>query len=281
MEETSLSQWLVKFIDWAGQTVELMVPRDLMPGATMTGVALLAAGLFCGIYGAHYARGILSAILGGLGFGIGVIAARSFEIAPVLGGLAGLLALASLGYYTHRLWVGVAVGMLASSIGLFVYGQESVSTVLDYRPEPVLANADTGQPEYALPTAEEQESLLNPRLLAYLDGLYQHLREVQPRLTQNTAVLSTLFMIGGFAVGVLLTRWALILSCAVIGAVLFNLSLATFADAFAPGGWTERLSMHPNATLAFVSTSLVLSILIQFRMTQQSSSASAAEKPKS
>jgi hypothetical protein len=122
---------------------------------------------------------------------------------------------------------------------------------------------------------------LNPRLLAYLDGLYQHLREIQPRLTQNTAVLSTLFMIGGFAVGVLLTRWALILSCAVIGTVLFNLSLATFADAFAPGGWTERLSLHPNATLAFISTSLVLSMLIQFRMTQQSSSASAAEKPKS
>ena len=279
MEQTSLSQWLVKFMEWAGQTVELMVPRDLMPGATMTGMALLAAGLFCGIYGAHYARGVLSAILGGIGFAIGVIAARSFGIAPVLGGLAGLLALASLGYYTHRIWVGVAVGMLASSIGLFVYGQDSVSAFLEYKGEPVIASA--GEPEYALPSAEEQESLLNPRLLAYLDGLYRHLREAQPRLTQNTAVLSTLFMIGGFAVGALLTRWALILSCAVIGTVLFNLSLATFADAFAPGGWTERLSAHPNATLAFISTCLVLSMLIQFRMTQQSSSASTAEKPKS
>ena len=280
MEETSLSQSLITFMDRAGQTVELLIPRDLMPGATMTGVALLAAGLFCGIYGAHYARGILSAILGGLGFAIGVIAARTFEIAPILGGLAGLLALASLGYYTHRLWVGVAVGMLASSIGLFIYGQDSLwPAFLDYKAEPVLA--DAGDTDYALPSAEEQETLLNPRLLAYLDGFYQHLRKVQPQLTQNTAVLSTLFMIGGFAVGVLLTRWALILSCAAIGTVLFNLSLATFADAFAPGGWTERLSLHPNATLAFISTCLVLSMLIQFRMTQQSSSTSTAEKPKS
>ncbi len=280
MEETSLSQWLVKFMDWAGQTVELMVPRDLMPGATMTGVALLAAGLFCGIYGAHYARGILSAILGGLGFAIGVIAARTFGIAPILGGLAGLLALASLGYYSHRLWVGVGVGLLASSIGLFVYGQDSVwPAFIEYKGESVLT--EPGDFEYALPSAEQQETVLNPRLLAYLDGFYQHLREIQPQLTRNTAVLSTLFMIGGFAVGVLLTRWALILSCAVIGAVLFNLSLATFADAFAPGGWTERLSLHPNATLAFISTTLVLSMLIQFRMTQQSSSASTAEKPKS
>ena len=280
MEETSLSQLLVTFMDRAGQTVELLIPRDLMPGATMTGVALLAAGLFCGIYGAYYARGILSAILGGIGFAVGVIAARTFEIAPILGGLAGLLALASLGYYSHRLWVGVGVGLLASSIGLFVYGQDSVlPVVLDYEPEPVLA--DTGDFEYALPSVEEQQTILNPRFLAYWEGLLQHLREVKPHLTQNTAVLSTLFMIGGFAVGVLLTRWALILSCAVIGAVLFNLSLATFADAFAPGGWTERLSLHPNATLAFISTSLVLSMLIQFRMTQQSSSASTAEKPKS
>ncbi len=280
MEETSLSQWLIKFMEWAGQTVELMVPRDLMPGATMTGMALLAAGLFCGIYGAHYARGILSAILGGLGFAIGVIAARSFGIAPVLGGLVGLMALASLGYYTHRLWVGVGVGLLASSIGLFVYGQDSIwPAFLDYKAEPILA--DAGDSGYALPSAEEQESMLNPRLLAYLDGFYQHLREVQPQLTKNTAVLSTLFMIGGFAVGVLLTRWALIVSCAVIGAVLFNLSLATFADAFAPGDWTQRLALHPNATLAFISTSLVLSMLIQFRMTQQSSSASTSEKPKS
>ncbi len=280
MEETSLSQWFVTFMDRAGQTVELLIPRDLMPGATMTGVALLAAGLFCGIYGAHYARGILSAILGGIGFAVGVIAAQTFGLAPILGGLAGLLALASLGYYTHRLWVGVGVGLLASSIGLFVYGQDSVwPAFIDYKAEPVLANA--GDSEYALPSAEQQTTVLNPRLLAYLDGFYQHLREVQPHLTQNTAVLSMLFMIGGFAVGVLLTRWALILSCAVIGAILFNLSLATFADAFAPGGWTERLSMHPNAILAFISTSLVLSMLIQFRMTQQSSSASTAEKPKS
>ncbi|MCH8053095.1 MAG: hypothetical protein IH895_03470 [Planctomycetes bacterium] len=280
MEQTSLSQWFVTFMDRAGQTVELLIPRDLMPGATMTGVALLAAGLFCGIYGAHYARGILSAILGGLGFAIGVIAARTFEIAPILGGLAGLLALASLGYYSHRLWVGVGVGLLASSIGLFVYGQDSVwPAFIEYKAEPVLT--EPGDFEYALPSAEQQETVLNPRLLAYLDGFYQHLREIQPQLTRNTAVLSTLFMIGGFAVGVLLTRWALILSCAVIGAVLFNLSLATFADAFAPGGWTERLSLHPNATLAFISTTLVLSMLIQFRMTQQSSSASTAEKPKS
>ena len=280
MEETSVSQWLVTFMDRAGQTVELLIPRDLMPGATMTGVALLAAGLFCGIYGAHYARGILSAILGGIGFAVGVIAARTFELAPILGGLTGLLALASLGYYTHRLWVGVGVGLLASTIGLFVYGQDSVwPAFIDYEAEPMFASA--GDAEYALPSAEEQTTVLNPRLLAYLDGFYQHLREVQPHLTQNTAVLSLLFMIGGFAVGVLLTRWALIMSCAVIGAVLFNLSLATFADAFAPGGWTERLSMHPNATLAFVATSLVLSMLIQFRMTQQSASASTSEKPKS
>ena len=280
MEQTSLSQWFVTFMDRAGQTVELLIPRDLMPGATMTGVALLAAGLFCGIYGAHYARGILSAILGGLGFAIGVIAARTFGIAPILGGLAGLLALASLGYYSHRLWVGVGVGLLASSIGLFVYGQDSIwPAFIEYKAEPVLT--EPGDFEYALPSAEQQETVLNPRLLAYLEGFYQHLREIQPQLTRNTAVLSTMCMIGGFAVGALLTRWALILSCAVIGTVLFNLSLATFADAFAPGGWTERLSAHPNATLAFISTCLVLSMLIQFRMTQQSSSASTAEKPKS
>ena len=280
MEQTSLSQWFVTFMDRAGQTVELLIPRDLMPGATMTGVALLAAGLFCGIYGAHYARGILSAILGGLGFAIGVIAARTFGIAPILGGLAGLLALASLGYYSHRLWVGVGVGLLASSIGLFVYGQDSIwPAFIEYKAEPVLT--EPGDFESALPSAEQQETVLNPRLLAYLDGFYQHLREIQPQLTRNTAVLSTMCMIGGFAVGVLLTRWSLILSCAVIGTVLFNLSLATFADAFAPGGWTERLSLHPNATVAFISTCLVLSMLIQFRMTQQSSSATTAEKPKS
>jgi len=264
---------------WADRTVQFMVPPDLIPGAMMTGVALLAAGLFCGIYGAHYARGIMSAILGGLGFGIGVIAARSFGLAPILGGLTGLLALASLGYYTHRLWVGIGVGMLASSIGLCVYGQDTGLAILDYDPGSVLV--EPGEPEYTLRSADEQKTLLYPRVRDYLKGLSQHLREVQPQLTQNTAVLSLLFMIGGIAVGVFLTRWALIMSCAVIGAGLFNLSLATFADAFAPGGWTERLSTHPNATLAFVSTSLVLSMLIQFRMTQQSSSASAAEKPKS
>jgi hypothetical protein len=210
-----------------------------------------------------------------------MIAAKAFELEPILGGLAGLLALASLGYYTHRLWVGVGVGMLASSIGLFVYGQDSVwPEFLDYKSEPVLAEQAAIESDYTLPSAEKQQSLVNPRLMAYLEGFYRHLREVQPKITQNTAVLSTLFMIGGFAVGVMLTRWALIASCAVIGAVLFNLSLATFADALAPGGWTERLAMHPNATLAFISTSLVLSMLIQFRMTQQSSSASSAEKPK-
>ncbi len=280
MDETTLSEGLMIFMDRARQTLEWMVPPDLMPGAGLAGLILLAAGLFSGIFGVHYSRGILSAILGGLGFAIGFIAAGVFEIAPILGGLAGLLALASLGYYTHRLWVGAAVGLLASSIGLFAYGHDSVwPAFLDYEPNPAMI--DQGEVAYELQSVSAQEAYLNPRLLDYLEGFYQHLKDVQPQVSQNAAVISTLCLVAGFVLGVFLTRWALILSCALIGTVLVNLSLASFAEAFAPGAWTERLSQHPKAVLAFISTCFLLSVLIQFRITQQTTPPAPSEKPKS
>lgn len=280
MDEVIVSDWVFTFIDRTRQTVEMLIPPNVMPQASVAGVVLLAAALFSGIYGAHYARGILSAILGGLGFAIGYIAAEAFEIAPLLGGLAGLLALASLGYYTHRLWVGVAVGLLASTIGLLAQGHDTVwPALLAYEPTEISTDA-TGV-SYHLGSIEEQQTLISPEILEYFRGFYNHLVEVQPQVSRDAAVVWILCVIGGFVLGVALTRWALILACAAMGSVLLNMSLATFAEAYAPGGWTERLSMHPKAALAFIGTSFLLSLLVQFRMTQQSTPQTSSDKPKS
>lgn len=283
MDQTALSERLSALFDRAQETLELMIPADVMPSAGLVGLTMLAVGLFFGVFGAQYAKGILSAVLGGLGFAIGSIAANTFEIPPLLGGLAGLLALACLGYYTYRLWVGVAVGLLASSIGLFAYGHDSLwPASLNYEPNAVAV--DSGQVSYQLQPAEKQEWRLNPQPLQYLmnhlQGLWDHLREAQPQISKNAAVVSTFSLIVGFAVGLLLTRVAVILACALIGTMMLNLSLATFAEAFAPGGWSERIASHPQAALAFIFTCFLLSMLVQFRMTQQTSSASSSDKQK-
>lgn len=283
MDQTALSERLSAILNRAQETLELMIPPDVMPSAGLVGLTLLAVGLFFGIFGAQYAKGILSAVLGGLGFAIGYIAANTFEIPPLLGGLAGLLALACLGYYTYRLWVGVAVGLLASSIGLFAYGHDSLwPASLKYEPNAV--SVDSGQVNYQLQPAKEQQSRLNPQpvqyLMDYVRGLWEHLREAQPQISKNAAVVSTFSLVVGFAVGLLLTRVAVILACAFIGTMMVNLSLATFAEAFAPGGWSARIANHPQAALAFIFTCFLLSMLIQFRMTQQTSPASASDKQK-
>ena len=279
MDEATLSEWLILGLERARETVELMVPPDLMPSAGLAGLTLLAAALFSGIFGAYYAKGIMSAILGGLGFAVGSIAGGVFEIEPVLAGLTGLLAFACLGYYTHRLWIGLTVGLLAGTIAMFTYGHDSVwPAFLDYQPNPILA--EDGQVSYELPSGEEQVAYLNPRLVDYFEGFYEHVRDLHPQVTRNTAVISVLCVFIGFLLGAILTRWALILTCALVGTLLLNLSLATFADSFAPQGWTERLAQHPRAALAFVVTCFVLSTLIQFRMTQQSALPASTEKPK-
>ena len=284
MDEVVISDWIFNFVDLTRQTAEMLIPPNVMDAAPVAGLVLLAAALFSGIYGAHYARGILSAILGGLGFAVGRIAAQTFEIAPLLGGLAGLLALASLGYYTHRLWVGVAVGLLAGSVGFFAVGHDTLlPAALDYASNQI--PTDTSGVSYQLGSAEEQQTLLNPHILEsvreFVVGLYHHLREILPQASRDAAVVLILCVIGGFTLGVALTRWALILACAAMGSVLLNMSLATFAEAYAPGGWTERLSLHPKAALAFIGTSFLLSLLVQFRMTQQSTPQTASDKPKS
>lgn len=274
------SDWLILLLERARETTELMVPPDLMPSSGLAGLILLAAALFSGIFGAYYAKGIMSAILGGLGFAIGSIAGGVFEIDPVLAGLTGLLAFACLGYYTHRLWIGLAVGLLAGTIAMFTYGHDSVwPAFLDYQPNPVLA--EDGQVSYELPSGDEQIAYSNPRLLEYFEGFYGHVRDIHPQVTRNTAVIAVLCAFIGFVLGAILTRWALILSCALIGTLLFNLSLVTFAESFAPQGWTANLARHPQAALAFVLTCFVLSILIQFRMTQQTTLPASADKPKS
>ena len=107
------------------------------------------------------------------------------------------------------------------------------------------------------------------------------MKDIHPQVTRNTAVIAILCAFIGFVLGAILTRWALTLSCALIGTLLFNLSLVTFAESFAPQGWTNHLAQHPQAALAFVLTCFVLSILIQFRMTQQTTLPASADKPKS
>lgn len=273
MDQTAVTDWLLNLI----KHVRESIPPELLPNAGWAGLTLLAIGLLVGVFGAYYAKGILCIVMGGIGCAVGAIGAEVFEFPQLLGGLVGLLGFAAIAYYSYKLLVGILVGLLVSGIALFAYGHDTwLPELLKFDPNDISSPTTD---EFVLPTAQQQEAHNHPTLLGYLRGFGQHLKQLRPQVSQNATVLSILALVLGFVFGAFSTRWALILSCAAVGTVLCIIGLTGFAETFAAGGWEERLAQHPNGTLAFMASSFLLSMLVQYRLTQQTPLPQAQKKP--
>ncbi len=280
MDVSQVSSWFVDMVAQTRRTFELHVPSDLLPGPDWAGLTLVAAGLLLGIYGSHYARVLLTLALGGVGYLVGTVVAERMQLQqPILGGAIGAVVLAGITYVTFRFWVGVAVALLAATVGLAVFGHDSVwPAFLDYRPNPITEPVAGGD-EYVLLPPDVQQANRHPNPAAYLAGFYDTFKQDQPLVAKRGTLITILCLVGGFILGAVGTKLALMLSSAVAGTLLFGAGLASLAEAWAPAGWESRLSDHPNGLLVFIGACLLLSLLVQIRIARGHNSSKPVDNP--
>jgi hypothetical protein len=265
MEISSLNLKFINFAHNVRDTVEQSVPAEALPKVLWLGLGLLAGGLVVGVFGALIARGAISIVLGGAGLVFGAKLATQFGVPHIAGGLLGFAALASVGFFAHKMWVGLGVATLTSAIGLFAYGHDTYwPEFVHYDPQ-VTASAATVSFEIPSDTGAQQ-ARRNP--VAYLQGFYNDLKARNPALTNKASVVALVCAVAGFCWGLWFTRGALIICCATAGTMLLGASLAALAEAVVGQGWEARLANHPQMTMAFIICSFLLSNLVQYRFTQ-------------
>lgn len=267
MNENTALDWLTQVNLKIRDSIDLVVPGDETPNLFAVAMVLLASGLLFGVFGARFARPFLSVVLGSGGLIIGAKVANHYAFPIPIGGLLGFAALAAICYHFHRVWVGVAVALLAGTIGSFGYGHDTVW------PEFIAYARTESMPEPPEPPAQvapgiDIGGISIPNPWPYLKEFHRRFQISQPEESKFSLGILSVCVILGFLFGALYTRWALILSCATIATILICSGTATFADRFVEPGWEARLSPHPIGTLGFIGCCLLLSTLAQYRLTQ-------------
>ncbi|MCG3138176.1 MAG: hypothetical protein HJJLKODD_02037 [Phycisphaerae bacterium] len=263
-----LNQHLLQFITQMRELIQLYVPREHLPAGLWFAVTLLSAGALLSVFGSSYARGILSAAAGGLGFLVGAQIAQHYALNMVAGGIGGFVFLALLGYLFHRFWVGLAVALVCAAAGSAFYAHQPLLSELKTYEQTRRGFVSEEQTVFTIPTVAENESYKNPTLRSYLTGFYTQFKLHQPQVEQRGLWIVLGGLVIGFALGVTLTRLALILSCALVGMTVLYTGLTVLAERYAPTGWEQNLVQHPLVTLGFLAAGYLLSMLIQFRLTQ-------------
>ncbi len=278
MEISSLNLKFINFAHNVRDTVEQSVPEQALPKVLWLGLGLLAAGLVVGVFGALIARGSISLVLGGTGLVLGAKLATQFGVPHIAGGLLGFAALASVGFFAHKMWVGLGVATLTSALGLFAYGHDTYwPEFVHYDPQ---ATAAVDSVTFEVPAdGVARRAGRNP--ITYLQGFYNDMKARNPSLTNKASVVAMVCAVLGFCWGLWFTRGALIVCCATAGTMLLGASLAALAEAVVGQGWEARLANHPQMTMAFIICSFLLSNLVQYRFTQPEKSLEGAGVPKS
>lgn len=260
---------LLASISAVREMIQHHLPTEWTPDGALAGVILLAASICVGVFGAVWARGFLSVLVGVAGFFVGQAIAGHFAQSPVIGGVMGFGLFTAAGYLMHRLWAGLAVGAFGAVVALAVYGQTTLW------PEYQVYQMSLTDTQFALPSASEQAAYLDPTLASAsehvadrLQAFYQHLRQNQPQISRYGIFVPAAGLMIGFFLGAFATRLSLILTCAVTGTAVLAASLSTFATHFAQPGWETRLAEHPYALSGFLASAVLLSMLVQFCLTR-------------
>ncbi len=259
-----LGQFLAPICDF----IEQHVPRDQLPSGDLVLGILLVAGVLVSTLGALLARPIVVLGLIAVG-GLGAAACGHVIDAPlplvIIGGaVAGGLA----GYVLFRLWVGLAAGVLCAMIAIAVYGSFHIVPHLAtfHPPEPAATVADFVVPD--VPATERDPWLV---IRDKATEFWAHLKTQQADVETYTLLAAAAAGLFGLLIGLLASRFTLVLSTALVGTVLVWSALAMALRSY----WPDRWALLPThaatvnvAVLAFFGASLLLQTVLTRRRPQ-------------
>jgi len=243
-------------------------PSDVLREAVPAGIVFLIAGIGLSVLGAKLSRPGITLAWGIFGAFVGAYVARLSGFPTVVCAAVGALMVGLIGYQTFRLWIGVAAALVFSSATLGVFGyQKVIPHVGEFERAIVLPSATVGG-EFVLPTAEQQQAYRDPSPREWFQQFWSYVTQQDATVSPNSRALGIAALITGLCVGILATRWALIVATSLVGTAMVATGAATLMSHISGGESIHALQKHPALMGVAVGGFLLTSIVLQAMLTR-------------
>jgi hypothetical protein len=274
---------LTPIFEQARLFVDQHLPANVQAGAIAIPIFFLAAGIGLSVLGAKLSRfGFASAFiaLGALG---GYYFSRVSGIPAPICALVGAGMIGAIGHLTFRLWVGVAVAAVASSLVLAAFGyQRVVPHVAEFEQQNQMLTWSpvTGAAAFDLPTPQEQQAYRERTPQMWAEEFWAYVTAEDVNVQRHGKSLAMAALVTGLFLGVVAMRWALILATSLVGTAMVTTGAVTLFARFAPGSYQSFLN-HPGVVGMGVGALLVTSLALQTMLTRKPPPDEAAVPAKS
>lgn len=257
-----------QFLDRAQLLVQNHVPQEVsVPVMTATAIGLIVIGLGSAVLGAKLARGVLITSFVVMGLMAGVAVGHRVDAPEIVAGLVGAGIGGAMGYFLHRLWVGIAAGVLMSMLVTGTYGAYHLVPHLDAYEQSHGAIPAVTDGHFTTPDPQTQEARLNPQFTDWSKGFWNYVNEKAPQVTRNLEIITPALACLGVLMGLVAVRLTLVLMTSVAGIVLLTSGLAALVHQFRPELY-ETTMQHPEAIGAAFGVFLIGSLVLQTLLTR-------------
>lgn len=274
-----MKQEIIAILDHAKLLVQQHAPAELLTEAIPFGIVCLIAGIGISVFGAKLGRFAMTSGFVLLGGFVGSVFARETGFATPVCGLLGALMVGIIGYHTFRLWVGVLVAGVLSTVVLGVFSYQRVLPHVGAFEQAGMVATAPGE-AFAIPTPQQQQDYLQRTPKQWVHELWSYVTANDADEQRNGRALALGAMVTGLCLGVLAVRWAMIISTALVGTALVTMSLATLMTHSVPGSY-EAFQRNPNLVGVGMGAFLVSSLILQTLLTRKAPSAKSEGKGKS
>ena len=289
---------LQAILEQGRQLVIQSVPAEVLQSAVPIALVSLAAGVGLSVLGAKLARGGVTLAFILLGGGVGLYFAQQIGYAPAICGLAGAGLIGLIGYHTYRFWVGLMTALVLTAAVLGVLGYEKVGPhVIEFAREsgglteglrpgglPMAALADhqagsastvsvssSSASLEARPTQDRTQSSQAPSVqrsaAEWLHNLWAFIVQQDVEIERQGKAVALGAMVIGLCLGVIASRWAMILTTSMVGTLLVTTGVTALLTRAIPGSY-HSLQQHPSLIGMGVGGLLVASLFIQTMLTR-------------
>jgi len=257
---------LADFAQQISSIIQQHVPQSAIPPWWFAAGVGLTAGVALCVLGAKLARWCIVVILAGLGIAGGVGADTYLGISPLACGLVGGIFGGGVGYFFHRLWVGLFSAAFLATAVIGIYSSQSVAPHL-VEFDHAYQVTESATADFHVGPGYDQPNIDWRHFENYVSRFQTYLQEKSPNVQRYLTLWALAAGIGGFVLGALFSRLILIVFTSACGSVLVAGGVALLAQA---GGLDiyQTLEQRPGISGLGVVMFFVVSVVLQVMLTR-------------
>lgn len=267
-------------LDQARLFVLQHAPAQILKEAVPFGIIVLSVGIGLSVLGAKLSRFAFVCAFIGLGAWVGIYFARQTGFPTPVCGLVGAALIGLIGYQTFRMWVGVTVALVLSSLALGAFGYQRIVPHVAEFEQTGTTQAVESPVSFELPSPEQQQAYHERTPWQWAEQLWAFVTQKDAHIERNGKAVGLAALVAGLCLGVVATRWALILATSLVGTALVTTAIAALLTHSVPET-CQAFQQRPGLVGVAVGGFLVSSFVLQTMLTRKAPVAKAESAAKS